>query len=170
MYHHGMSAPSTTASPDAPSQATRDDLHWLAMRLFRGLGAIELAALQQHSLSLSGYDVLTEIKDEPAGSQLLLCRQLGLDKSKMVNILDQLQDNGFISRVADPNDRRARIIKITPAGRRLHRKVAAELAEIERTLLSELGAKRAGVLRQGLSDLVNGALERLREGRLQPDC
>ncbi|MFI9383723.1 MarR family winged helix-turn-helix transcriptional regulator [Kutzneria sp. NPDC052558] len=162
-----MSAPSTTASPSRP---VRDDLHWLAMRLFRGLGAIELAALRQHSLSLSGYDVLTEIKDEPARSQLILCRQLGLDKSKMVNILDQLQDSGFISRIADPDDRRARIIKITPAGRLVHRKVAAELAEIEETLLAELGAKRAGVLRQGLSDLVNGALERLREGQLQPDC
>ncbi|MFC4908393.1 MarR family winged helix-turn-helix transcriptional regulator [Actinomadura gamaensis] len=156
----------TTSGPveaEAPASQRRTDLHWLAMRLFRGLGTVELEALRRHGLSLWGYDVLTEVADTPARTQLALGRALGLDKSKVVVVLDELESAGLVVRLPDPGDRRARIITATPEGRKVLASAAAELRSIEESLLNELGAEEGERLRATLAALTGGPLLRLRE-------
>ncbi|MGW4798224.1 MarR family transcriptional regulator [Nonomuraea sp. NPDC004297] len=41
---------------------------------------------------------------------------MSVDKSKLVLILDELEDDGLVRRRPDPADRRARIIEVTPEG------------------------------------------------------
>ena len=43
---------------------------------------------------------------------------IGLDKTTMVVTVDELERAGLAERQASSTDRRARIIKVTPAGRR----------------------------------------------------
>jgi DNA-binding MarR family transcriptional regulator len=154
---------SRPAETEPSASDRRTDLHWLAMRLFRGLGTVELETLRRHGLSLWGYDVLTEVADRPVRGQLALGRALGLDKSKVVIVLDELETAGLVVRVPDPDDRRARIITATARGREVQATVAAELGKIEESLLAELGPGEAERLRGTLATLVAGPLHRLRE-------
>jgi DNA-binding MarR family transcriptional regulator len=74
-----------------------------------------------------GYQVLAAAATEAAGSQLALGRQLGVDRTVMTYLLDELERAGLVARTPDPSDRRARRITLTDAGR-------ARLCALERSL------------------------------------
>jgi DNA-binding MarR family transcriptional regulator len=72
--------------------------------------------------------VLTALAQQEAISQRQLGRRLGLDKSTVVRILDELERLGLASRLRTEHDRRAYTIQLTPQGReRVHEadKIAA---------------------------------------------
>jgi DNA-binding MarR family transcriptional regulator len=55
----------------------------------------------------------------------------------MVYLLDELEAQGLVERVRNPDDRRSFLIHLTSKGRQLQRKAAAELAGAD-TLLEPL--------------------------------
>jgi DNA-binding MarR family transcriptional regulator len=152
------------------SQHQRVDLHWLALRLYQKLGSVENEVVRRHGLSLWGYEVLTASAGTPLRSQLALARTLGIDKSKMVLVLDELQAAGFITRVPDPTDRRVRIIKATTAGLAARSAAAAELQKIEDVLLADLSDGDRKTLLAVLDHVVNGPLLGLQNSPLSPGC
>lgn len=52
-------------------------------------------------------------------SQQWLGDMLRIPPSRMVAVVDQLEERGLVERRANPSDRRARALYVTPAGRRL---------------------------------------------------
>ena len=64
-----------------------------------------------------GYQVLAAAATGAAGSQLALGRQLGVDRTVMTYLLDELEQAGLVERTPDPTDRRARRITLTEDGR-----------------------------------------------------
>jgi DNA-binding MarR family transcriptional regulator len=46
-----------------------------------------------------------------------LAEQLGLDRSNVTSIVDRLESGGFVTREAHPEDRRVKLLTLTPAGR-----------------------------------------------------
>src|SRR5262249_36854072 len=48
-----------------------------------------------------------------------LAAELGTDTAGMTRLLDRLADKGLLSRVRHPDDRRAVVVELTPAGRAL---------------------------------------------------
>ena len=48
-----------------------------------------------------------------------LAAAIGADKTRIIRTLDDLQDDGYIERSPDPDDRRVRLLAITEAGRRV---------------------------------------------------
>ena len=70
------------------------------------------------------------------------------DKTRIIGILDELQDKGLIERVPDPEDRRARLLAITKDGRRVKEKTQAAIQRGEERWLGTLSASdRATFLR-----------------------
>ena len=64
-----------------------------------------------------GYQVLASAAVEGPRTQLALAQQLGLDRTVMTYLLDDLQKAGLVERRPDPADRRARRVVLTDAGR-----------------------------------------------------
>ena len=64
-----------------------------------------------------------------------LAAALSLDNSAVVRVLQNLEANGFIERLEDPDDRRAKALAITAQGRQLVRRVNTVSAALERELL-----------------------------------
>lgn len=156
---------------DEPASARRrTDLHWLVLRLYQGLGAVENDVVRRHGLSLWGYEVLTAVADTPHRSQLTLARTVGIDKSKMVLVLDELQAAGFITRTPDPADRRVRVVEATAAGLDVRSAVAADLRKIEDALLADLSGSDRRTLLAGLQHVVNGPLDKLQRTRPDQNC
>jgi DNA-binding MarR family transcriptional regulator len=116
-------------------------------RLGRRLIAMEEPILAAHDVSMWAYIVLTALGREPTRTQAALAASIGADKTRLIPVLDDLQRRDLISREADPADRRVRLLSLTPAGRRLHAAVRADIRAAEEALLADLTeADRAGLL------------------------
>ncbi|MDI2129983.1 MarR family winged helix-turn-helix transcriptional regulator [Yinghuangia seranimata] len=133
------------APPPAP--AGRQDLAAMIVPLGRNLINAELPVLRAHDLAMWGYSVLLRLDDEPVRTQAALARDIGADKTRIIAILDDLDDRGWIRRQPDPDDRRARLLSLTPEGRRVRDSVQSAIQENEERLLARLDpADRKGFL------------------------
>jgi DNA-binding MarR family transcriptional regulator len=63
------------------------------------------------------FGVLTIVGEEKPLSQIEISERLGIDRNTMVLLLDELEAGGFVTRTRDPQDRRAHLVALTPAGR-----------------------------------------------------
>ncbi|SHN35156.1 DNA-binding transcriptional regulator, MarR family [Cryptosporangium aurantiacum] len=104
----------------------------------RVLVALERPILQEHQLSMWGYTVLLSLDDQPVRTQAALAEAIGADKTRLIAVLDQLQADGLIERGPAPDDRRARVLSITPKGRQLRDAVQAAIQREEEQLLAVL--------------------------------
>jgi DNA-binding MarR family transcriptional regulator len=118
----------------------RPDLAAMLQPLTRALIAAELPVLARHGISMWGYVVLNALDGSPAGTQAALAQAIGADKTRIIAILDELQLVGLIRREPDPGDRRARLLSITPAGRRVRLAVQGEIQANENRILARLPA------------------------------
>ncbi len=120
--------------------AKRPDLAALLAPLLRELMAAEQPVLDEHGVSMWGYVVLLALDETPMRSQAALAQAIGADKTRIIRTLDDLQADGYIERTPDPDDRRVRLLSITPAGRRLKDAVQVEIQRGEEQWLGELSA------------------------------
>ena len=122
------------------SDPDRPDLAAMVVRLGRALVAAERPVLAAHDVSMWGYIVLSALADEPMRTQAALARAIGADKTRIIGTLDELQERGLIVREPDPEDRRVRLLRLTPAGSRLYASVKAGIRAVEEELLTGLSA------------------------------
>ena len=116
--------------------------------LGRALMAAELPVLRAHDISMWGYAVLLALGERPTRTQAALAAAIGADKTRLIAVLDELQDRGLIERRPDPADRRARLLSVTPSGKRLRELVQRDIQSREEPLLSRLPpGDRAAFLR-----------------------
>ncbi|VFA99603.1 MarR family winged helix-turn-helix transcriptional regulator [Nocardia cyriacigeorgica] len=126
----------------------RPDLAAMIVPLGRTLMALERPILESHGLTMWAYGVLLGLEESPVRTQSALAQAIGADKTRIIPILDDLQERGLITRVPDPADRRARLLSLTPAGRELRDRTRAAIRQQEEELLSTLPADdRRGLLR-----------------------
>jgi DNA-binding MarR family transcriptional regulator len=108
-----------------------------------------------------GYQVLSVAACGEAQSQLKMAQHLGVDRTVMTYLLDDLENAGLIERKPDPSDRRARRIVLTEAGRTRMCELERQLREVEAALLQPLEPAEREVLRELLRRLAVSSGERL---------
>jgi DNA-binding MarR family transcriptional regulator len=123
--------------------------------LIREMIAAELPVLEAHGLSMWGYSVLVALDRSAIRTQAALAEAIGADKTRIIAILDELQQNGLIERVPDPEDRRARILAITKEGRRVKDVVQTAIQRGEERWLGTLSATDRAVFLRVLEQLSN---------------
>jgi MarR family transcriptional regulator, organic hydroperoxide resistance regulator len=132
-----------TAFPD-----DRRDLAAMFAPLTRALIAREEPVLDAHGISMWGYIVLTALVEQPVRTQAALAQAIHADKSRIIGVLDELQERGLIHRQPDETDRRVHLLSLTPAGDRLRRSVEAGIRQEEEEVLALLSpADREAFLR-----------------------
>jgi DNA-binding MarR family transcriptional regulator len=130
------------------SQEKRPDLAAMLAPLVREMIAAERPVLAAHGLSMWAYTVLLALDASPIRTQAALAEAIGADKTRIIAILDELQRSGLIERVADPEDRRVRLLAITKKGSRAKDAVQAGIQRGEERWLGTLSASdRAAFLR-----------------------
>ncbi len=73
--------------------------------------------LAQWNLNLSHYRILLLLQEIDQASQQQLAQLLTIDRANMVDLLDLLEQRGFVERAQDPVDRRRHAVKLTSSGR-----------------------------------------------------
>ena len=97
---------------------------------------VKLAAV---GLSLPKLAALTALSEAGESMPLTqLAERLSCVKSNITQLVDRLEADGFVTRSADPNDRRARLAALTPAGREAYKKGTRIYEDTERDLLAGL--------------------------------
>ncbi|NTY61702.1 winged helix DNA-binding protein [Mycolicibacterium sphagni] len=119
----------------------RPDLAAMLAPLLRELISAEEPVLAAHDVSMWGYVVLSALDGSPIRTQAALAAAIGADKTRIIRDLDELQERGLIERMADPDDRRARLLAITDTGRAVKNAVQAEIQRGEERWLGELNAE-----------------------------
>ena len=120
--------------------SNRADLAAMMYPLSRALIAAELPILRAHEISMWGYAVLNALVEQPIRTQSALAAAIGADKTRIIGVLDELQDRALIERTPDPEDRRAHQLAITEEGRAVRDAVQADIQRGEDRLLTRLGA------------------------------
>jgi DNA-binding MarR family transcriptional regulator len=121
-------------------KARRPDLAAMLAPLVRELMAAELPVLKAHGVSMWGYSVLLALDHSTVRTQAALAEAIGADKTRIIGTLDELQDNGYIERNPDPDDRRVRLLAITESGRAVKDAVQEEIQRGEERWLATLSA------------------------------
>jgi len=94
-----------------------------------------------------GYLVLAVAGQGEPKSQAALAHHLGVDRTVMTYLLDDLEAAGLVERRPDPADRRARRVALTAAGSTRLRELKAGLHDVEDRLLGPLDDDERAVLR-----------------------
>ena len=90
----------------------------------------------------------------PRGSRLTdLAEQAQITKQSAGALVDQLERNGYVARIVDPSDARARLITFTEKGQSLVARARGAEQRVEGEFEQLLGASRMRELRESLSDL-----------------
>ena len=82
--------------------------------------------------------MLSTLVESGPQTQIALATATGTDRTAMVYLLDELEQQGLVERVRNPDDRRSYLIHLTAKGAALQRKAAIELAGQTETLLGPL--------------------------------
>jgi DNA-binding MarR family transcriptional regulator len=116
----------------------------LLMRLLNTGAAVEAQlerCLEPTGLSLAKLGVLRHLvaagRSLPLGQ---LAERLSCVKSNVTQLVDRLEADGFVRRVADPDDRRSVLAEITPAGREAYDRGARANEAAQRQLMQHLSA------------------------------
>jgi DNA-binding MarR family transcriptional regulator len=123
----------------AENEDDRPDLGAMVLRLGHRLLAMEQPILARHGISMWAYIVLSSLRRSPVRTQAALAASIGADKTRMIPVLDDLQQRGLIEREPDPSDRRVRLLELTEDGARVQRAVQADIRVGEAELLAKLG-------------------------------
>jgi DNA-binding MarR family transcriptional regulator len=82
-----------------------------------------------------------------------LAELAGITKQSTGELVDDLVDRAYVERVPDPDDRRAKLIRLTDRGREAQRVGFGLIVELERRWADRFGAGRIADLREVLEEI-----------------
>ncbi len=133
--------------------------------LARGLGTVLRAHVERGRRAVEGlpggprgFQVLSMAAEEACSNQAEIARALGLDRTVMTYLVDDLETAGLVERRPDPADRRARQVVLTAEGERRHADLLDQFAAIDAEVLGGLDPDDAAVFRTLLTKVV-GSLD-----------
>ena len=106
-----------------------------------------------------GYQVLAAAGRDLPCSQQALGQRVGIDRSVMTYLVDDLEQEGLVERRANPTDRRQRMVVATDKGRELVETACRRVVEAQDELLGTLDGPERTAFRQLLNKAAAGTGE-----------
>jgi DNA-binding MarR family transcriptional regulator len=82
-----------------------------------------------------------------------LGRRLGVSKQAAGKTIEGLEREGYVERVADPEDARSKIIRLTPRGVELQQRAFEVMAALRARWAERLGEERMAAIEEGLREM-----------------
>ncbi|ANZ38085.1 MarR family transcriptional regulator [Lentzea guizhouensis] len=118
--------------------ALDEDFGWTLGVVFRAYVKATNAAVGDLPGGHRGYQILTAATRDQPESQSALCQQLGIDRTVMTYLLDDLERASLVTRRPAPADRRTRLVVATEVGRTRLAELDLRLSHAEAHVLSGL--------------------------------
>jgi DNA-binding MarR family transcriptional regulator len=102
------------------------------------------------------FAILNALLGSPGIDQVSLAKRVAFDPATSGSVIGRLEAKGWVVRQADPNDRRRKLLVVTPAGVQALGLIQADVARIQEKILSPLSPQEQHQFVQLLSSLVQG--------------
>jgi DNA-binding MarR family transcriptional regulator len=146
---------SSTPPPQTRARRPPRNLGLLLREPYR-IGSEELhrrIAQRGHPQIRAPHGRVFEFLDD-AGTQVSeLARRAQITKQSMAELVAHLERHGYIERVPDPDDRRAKLVRATDRGREVYAVAGEIVAEMEQEWTARLGNDKMRRLRELLEEL-----------------
>jgi DNA-binding MarR family transcriptional regulator len=126
---------------------------FLLARLGFGFKGRAISRLQQDGFELYDYSVLAILAEGARETQATIADALTLDPSRLVALLDSLEQRELIVRQRDPQDRRRHVVSITAAGKRELGRLREMIKRVEDEFLAPLDEQSRAALHELLLKL-----------------
>jgi DNA-binding MarR family transcriptional regulator len=145
----------------------------LARRFFQictAASAESLASADLTPLQFAAMAYLNPKTGEPNIDQNSLASRLGVDRATTSHLVDQLATKGLLERSVNGDDRRARQLRLTARGEKVHRRARPEAVAAQERILSCLSPSERELLLDLLQHVIasNWSLARPGAGRRRP--
>jgi MarR family transcriptional regulator for hemolysin len=151
-----------------PARSRNRELLFLISDVGRLLRTYADQKARLHGMTRAQWAVLLRLERREGLKQSELAEALDIQPITLTRLVDRLCANGLIERRADPNDRRAKQLYLTPAARPLIDRIADRIEELSETVLGGIGGaevdlmlSKFGVARENLK----AAIERKAQAR-----
>jgi DNA-binding MarR family transcriptional regulator len=115
-----------------------DRLGYLLKHVLAGLTEAQTKALAPHGLNGRDLAVLSAVASGEPLSQLEVASRLRVDRTSIGDLLDGLEDRGFVERRRSPEDRRRNVVVLTELGESTFATAERVRLEVEREFLAPL--------------------------------
>jgi len=105
-----------------------------------------LAAYEETGLHPYHHAVLLVLDEGAPETQGSIADTLGYDRGQLVGLLDELEERELVERKRDPNDRRRHVVRLTPAGKKMLRRLRTLSGQIEDDFLAPLDEEQREAL------------------------
>jgi DNA-binding MarR family transcriptional regulator len=116
---------------------------WIFQDFIKTLAAVDIRPTQ--------YSVMTVIGANPGLSQMAVAKRLGIERARLVHLLDSLEQRNLVSRSASATDRRSHALHLTARGKAALAQFKRLAAEHERHVAEKIGKANRERLLQILS-------------------
>jgi DNA-binding MarR family transcriptional regulator len=113
---------------------------FLIRRLQQIAVAVFLEETQDYGLTPVQYAAMVAVGRAPGIDQRRLAANIGFDTSTIGSVIDRLETRGWMRRNPNPNDRRARLLTLTPEGEQLLEEVTPSMLRAQQRMLAPLNA------------------------------
>jgi DNA-binding MarR family transcriptional regulator len=144
---------SVPGAPHSANSALDQDLGFTLGVVFRAYITAANAVVCDIPGGPRGYQILVAAIQHQADGQGALAQRLGVDRTVMTYLIDDLEEAGLVERRADPLDRRSRHIVATDQGQQLWADTEQRLQEVEDHVLGALSSAERATFRELLQRL-----------------
>ncbi|MGY3486826.1 DNA-binding MarR family transcriptional regulator [Bradyrhizobium sp. USDA 4011] len=116
---------------------------WIFQDFIKTLATVDIRPTQ--------YSVMTVIGANPGLSQMAVAKRLGIERARLVHLLDSLEERDFVSRIPSATDRRSHALHLTARGKSALAQFKRLAAEHERHVAEKIGKENRQQLLQILA-------------------
>jgi DNA-binding MarR family transcriptional regulator len=141
--------------PQTTARGAPENLAILLREPFRAMTeqVIERLAERGHPEVRYAHGNVFQYLDDAGTRVSVLAGRAGMTKQSMAQLVEHLETHGYLERVPDPGDGRAKLVRATPRGAEVFAVVRDFVAEIDARLEARLGPAKLARLRSLLSEL-----------------
>ena len=145
-----------------PNRSRNRELLFLISDVGRLLRTYADQKARAFGMTRAQWAVLLRLERREGLKQSDLAEALDIQPITLTRLVDRLCDNGLIERRGDPNDRRAKLLYLTPAARPLIDRIADHVEELAETVLDgidlaeiDLMLSKLGLARENLRQAID---------------
>jgi MarR family transcriptional regulator for hemolysin len=146
-----MSTRRSEAAPEETSREAGENFGWTLGVLLRAYQGSVVSVIGDFPHGPRGYQTLAAVVGGDHPTQLALAAHLGLDRTVLTYLIDDLVRAGLVERRLNPADRRRRRIVATPEGERAFRELEGRVHDAEDALLGALSPAERATFRRLLT-------------------
>ena len=123
--------------------------HQVSVALFAtGMADFDLTSVQ--------FAMLNALMDEPGEDQITLASKVAFDAATSGAVIGRLESKGLLRRDADPQDKRRKLLSLTPAGEQMVVAMKTAVAQVQTKIMAPLAEGEAQELNRLLTKLITG--------------